>query len=618
MLPLTKFASIAKTHRERIAIGESESNLSYAELDCAANRIAHKLDRAGVRKGDFVAIAIGRSGQFIIAMLGVAKLGAVYVPLDPQSPPERNQQISRAIPIKFTLIAGDKVLLPEEIFTIDIEELLANPEQISPEPLLVTDIAADDLLYVIFTSGTTGTPNGVGITHGNLQALMWATDCLFDFDEHDVWSFFHSPAFDFSVWEIWGALLHGGSISIIPYWSSRNPRLFHEMVLRTKVTVLSQTPTAFRQYLAVEEQLSEPVAHCLRYVVLGGEALNPIILKPWFERYGDKTPKIINMFGITETTVHTTFRQLTHADAHSWVSDIGTPLPGVTLRLVDTEKQEVAPGMIGEILVAGPTVSVGYLNNHQLSGKRFIMLKFPNDDSPRTYYCSRDLARQLYSGKLEYIGRLDQQVKIRGFRIELGEIETALRKLDQVRDAVVLPLRDRCGNPELAAALVLKDGVKFNIRNTRQLLATMLPSYMIPTRLIALEKIPMTNNGKVDIAALSKKFIPYANNQCMPVLSQAGVENLIAEIFKEVIGLDQVNRTDNFLDLGGHSLMAVEIIERIREATRFEIDVRALFEEKLATLVSNVYTALMMPSEASVPLPNSNTPESKKHQTLSS
>jgi amino acid adenylation domain-containing protein len=339
---------------------------------------------------------------------------------------------------------------------------------------------------VIYTSGSTGRPKGVGVRHHNVTRLLDSTECWFSFGAEDAWTLFHSYAFDFSVWELWGALLYGGRVVVVPYWVSRSPESFLELLRRQRVTVLNQTPSTFRQLVAAEEA-AEPGSLALREVIFGGEALAPSSLAPWFARHGDARPRLVNMYGITETTVHVTWRALESADSEAeGRSPIGVPIPDLQLFVVDRWGGLVPPGVAGELCIGGAGLATGYLSRPALTATRFVPNGFSEVPGERLYR-SGDLGRNLPSGELEYLGRIDFQVKVRGFRIELGEIESALHRSPSVREAVVL-LRGE-GSAGRLVAWVVPDG-ETSPEALREELLTRLPEYMVPAAFVQLERFP--------------------------------------------------------------------------------------------------------------------------------
>ena len=425
-----------------------------------------------------------------------------------------------------------------------------------------TCVTPDHTAYVIYTSGSTGKPKGCMITHRNVARLMRATERWFGFNERDVWTLFHSCAFDFSVWEIWGALLYGGRVVVVPFMVSRSPEAFYELLAKERVTVLSQTPSAFRQLIQAEEAVGQREL-ALRYVIFGGEALEMQSLRPWFERHGDQMPQLVNMYGITETTVHVSYRPLSKNDVRSG-SVIGVPIPDLQIYILDPRRQPVPIGVPGEMYVGGAGLARGYLNRRDLTAERFIPDLVSGRPNSRLYRTG-DLARFLPGRDIEYLGRIDHQVKIRGFRIELGEIESVLCEHSAVREAVVLAREDVPGSRRLAAYLVTTSPAP-EISVLRDHLKKQLPEYMVPASFVFLEKLPLTGNGKID-----RKALPVPEQQ-RPELADRYVapttaaEKELAAIWSKVLRVEQVGVNDNFFELGGDSILSIQTISLARQA----------------------------------------------------
>jgi amino acid adenylation domain-containing protein len=454
--------------------------------------------------------------------------------------------------------------------------------------------------YVIYTSGSTGKPKGVVVTHQNVVRLFKQTEHWYGFDSSDVWTLFHSYTFDFSVWELWGALFYGGRLVVVPYWISRSPAEFYQLLAREKVTVLNQTPSAFRQLLWAEANAPAQLPLELRYVIFGGEALELQSLQPWFERHGDEKPLLVNMYGITETTVHVTYRRIRKADLTSGVgSVIGVPIPDLRVYLLDEKLEPVPIGVPGEIFVSGSGVARGYLNRAELSEQRF--LTDPFSSQPARLYRSGDLARYTTRGELEYLGRMDHQVKIRGFRVELGEIESALNSHPAIRESVAIASTGADGSNKLIAYIVPRVQTQrsngqsrsaetsridvvatspqtrlSDVNEVREFLRAKLPDYMVPSAFVPLDSLPLTSNGKVDRRALpppgneqpTEAFIPPRNP----------TERALVQIWGELLGRKSVSIHENFFHIGGHSLLATQVIWRIAGTLQVDLPVRALFE----------------------------------------
>src|SRR5205823_2413743 len=389
----------------------------------------------------------------------------------------------------------------------------------------------ENAAYLIYTSGSTGRPKGVIVTHGNVMRLFAATDSWYRFNSSDIWTMFHSYAFDFSVWEIWGALLYGGRLIVVPKDTARSPEEFHRLVCREKVTVLNQTPSAFRQFIAAQAGSAEE--HCLRYVVFGGEALEMATLKPWYEKNEEHRPRLINMYGITETTVHVTYCALLKEDAgRRGGSPIGRRILDLRAYILDAHGEPVPVGVAGELYIGGAGVARGYLNRPELTAERFVPDPF-GDEAGGRLYRTGDLGRWLGDGNIEFLGRNDFQVKIRGFRIELGEIEARLLEHPAVREAVVLAREDAPGEKRLVAYYT---GEAAEVEGLRAHLSAKLPEYMVPAAYVRLDGLPLTPNGKLDRAALPAPDGEAYAQQAYEA-PQGPVEEALAAIWSELLGV---------------------------------------------------------------------------------
>ncbi|HEU5132804.1 MAG TPA: amino acid adenylation domain-containing protein, partial [Pyrinomonadaceae bacterium] len=444
--------------------------ITYRELDHRANQLAHHLKSLGVGPDVLVSIFMERSVEMLVGLLAVLKAGGAYVPIDPAYPAERVSFIleDTAAPVLLTQQSLSSVLPAHNARVVCLDEHQEAIEHASAEPL-TANVSPDNLAYIIYTSGSTGKPKGVMVTHRNVCRLFAATQNSFAFDDRDVWTLFHSYAFDFSVWEMWGALLYGGSVVIVPYWVSRSPEAFYEMLVRERVTVLNQTPSAFRQLCQIDEKSTREVQQslALRFVIFGGEALDFESLGQWFRDHGDEQPQLVNMYGITETTVHVTERRVRAADLTANAGSlIGRPISDLRGYVLDQKMELLPTGVPGELYVGGGGVARGYLWRPELTAERFVPDPFSGEQGTRLYRTG-DLVRYRTQGELEYLGRVDQQVKIRGFRIEPGEIESALEQHEEVREAVVIASEDRPGEPRLIAYII--PGQNHNQHNEAEL-----------------------------------------------------------------------------------------------------------------------------------------------------
>ncbi|MEO3784917.1 amino acid adenylation domain-containing protein [Actinocorallia sp. B10E7] len=519
------------------------ASLTYRELNERANRLARHLIAHGAGPEEFVALALPRSLDLVVGVLAVLKTGAAYVPVDPDYPADR---IAYMLEDSRPVLTVDAALL--ESADLDSHDP-ANPD---------VPMSPDNPAYVIYTSGSTGRPKGVVIPHQNVIRLMSSTEPWFHFGPDDVWTLFHSYAFDFSVWELWGPLMHGGRLVVVPYLTSRSPEDFLRLLSAEKVTVLNQTPSAFYQLMAADAA-NPGLELSLRYVVFGGEALELGRLEDWYSRHADDAPVLVNMYGITETTVHVSHIALDRAYCQEAPgSIIGVGIPDLRIYVLDDTLQPVPAGTVGELYVAGAGLARGYLNRPDLSAMRFVADPFGEPGS--RMYRTGDLGRWRRDGGLEYLGRADDQVQLRGFRIELGEIEAALVRHPAVTDAAVIVREDRPGDKRLVAYVV---GGPVDSAELRRFVNQDLPDYMVPAAVVAMDALPLTANGKLDRRALPAPDFSANVSGRAPRTPQ---EETLAALFAEVLGLERVGIDDGFFDLGGDSIIAIQLVSRARQS----------------------------------------------------
>lgn len=592
------FSDQAQRTPNDVALIYQHHKLTYQELDEKSTQLASlilesyekhkdfKSDPLSEDEPTFIGICVERSLDMVIGILGILKTGAAYVALDPTLPKERLKFIIEDANCQYILTqekikqnilkniskTGEKKHLMICLDTVELKNsaLSSNLNFLK---------RSSDLAYVIYTSGTTGNPKGVKQTHHNVQRLLATTQSKFHFNKQDIWTLFHACTFDFSVWEMWGCLLYGGRLIIPTHEQTRDPALFHKLVVDEKVTVLNQTPSAFQGFMQ-EDMIGTTKISTLRYIIFGGEALKIEKLAPWWEKYGDTHPKLINMYGITETTVHTTYKLLKQTDLNvTGVSNIGKPLDDLTTYIVDKYLNLLPIGVPGELLIGNAGLSPGYINQPELTSEKFIASPFLNLTEIKNkklageetrLYKSGDLVRWLEDGNLEYLGRIDNQVKIHGFRIELNEIESVLNKHSDIQQASARIVE--CDETkQLVAYYVVKKntkGIKKEIatEKLREYLKARLPNYMLPSFLIALEEMPLTANMKLDFKALP---LPNSSNIILdtPLSAQkiTKTEKLLIDVWKKVLGAPNIKVSDNFFNVGGDSISSIRIVYAAKE-----------------------------------------------------
>ncbi|MGF1552988.1 MAG: amino acid adenylation domain-containing protein [Paracoccaceae bacterium] len=571
-----RFAAVARTRPDAVALVDGDAAMTYGDLDARANRLANHLRARGVGPGVLVGLCLERSFDLVVAVIAILKAGGAYVPLDPRSPRERVGLILEDSEVGLVitetalepLVAGRGAAMVRT--DADAEAIAAES---AGEP--VSGVALSDPIYVIYTSGTTGRPKGVKLSHGNVARLFTATASFYRFGADDVWTLFHSIAFDVSVWEMWGALLHGGRLVVVPYLVSRSPAEFLSLLSEHGVTVLNQSPSAFRPLVEAEARHPLPEPARLAWIVFSGEPLDLPSLRAWIARHGDARPTLVNMYGITEVTVHATIKVVRAADLERTRATIGAPIADLRLDLLDPLGAPVPVGVPGEIHVAGKGVALGYHARPELTAARFLPDPGAAEPEARRYR-SGDLARYLPDGDIEYLGRIDTQVKLRGFRIELGEIEATLATHADVADAVVVG-RDLDGaRARLVAYVVARAGAAADPGALRRHLAARLPEYMVPARFVALEALPLTGNGTLDRRALPDDAD--LEEDARPVAAPRDtLEQRLVAIWEKLLRRRPVGIRDDFFALGGHSLLAVQMMAEIGAVLGEEPPVATLF-----------------------------------------
>ncbi|HEY0640599.1 MAG TPA: amino acid adenylation domain-containing protein [Pseudonocardiaceae bacterium] len=541
-----RFAAWCRHEPGRIAVSWGDERLSYRELAARVAPLAVRLRALGVGPGVLVGVYLPRGIDLVVAMLAVACAGGGAVPVDRRHPAARLRAVLADASASMLLTCRDTA------GDLDVRIVHVDDDLPPSAELPVGKAGPGDVAYVIYTSGSTGSPKGVVVEHAQLARLFDATRGWFEFGPDDVWTLFHSIAFDFSVWELWGALANGGRLVVVPDETVRDPAAFRRLVLAEGVTVLNQTPSAFRALMQADlEAAQDPSPFRLRLVILGGEMLTVTGLRPWLDRYGDARPALVNMYGITETTVHVTYRPINRADLDgSARSPIGEPIPDLAVRVVDPRGGPVPVGVPGELHVGGAGVARGYLGRPELTAERFVQ-----DDGIR-WYRTGDRVRWLPDGGLEFLGRIDDQVKIRGHRVEPAEVEHVLNEHPQVRESVVVAAGTD-GHRRLVAYVV---GSQPDWPRLREWLADRLPDHLVPAGLVTLDRLPLTPNGKVDRSALPDPEPSRPDDGLVD--PRTDVERVLAEVWAEVLGLERVGIADNFFALGGDSILTIQAVAR--------------------------------------------------------
>ncbi|MBT5231181.1 MAG: amino acid adenylation domain-containing protein, partial [Methylococcales bacterium] len=545
-----RFSESVVAFPDNVAVRVNGKALTYAELNSQSDALAQRLVSLGVMPGDLVAICLGRSANVPLAILAVLKSGAAYVPVDPNSPEARLSYILADAQANIVVTTEKHQALLEDYagqkVVLDQADTAKTPSDAVDLPL----VESNSLAYVIYTSGSTGNPKGVPVSHAQVDRLFTSTASQFLFSERDVWTLFHSYAFDFSVWELWGALRYGGCCVIVPYEVSRSPQLFYDLVVDENVTVLNQTPSAFYQFAAIDEKQSHSLS--LSHVIFGGEGLNVSQLTSWFERHGDDAPALVNMYGITETTVHVAYHRLRQHDLLQQQDCIGLPISDLSVVLLNQYGLPAPFDAPGEIAVMGAGVCTGYLNQPALTQQKFKTLA-----NNQRGYQSGDLGYYREDGLLAYIGRIDQQIQLRGFRIELGEIQHHCAQFEGVQQCVVQV--KSVNNDERIIAYVIADR-EIKHKSIRRWLKDYLPEYMLPSYVIQLAVFPMTLNGKVNVDAL-----PLPKQKSVSPQFLTDTEKLMQQQWQQLLGSEEVRADDNFFELGGHSLIATQALSRVRD-----------------------------------------------------
>ncbi|AET57957.1 amino acid adenylation domain-containing protein [Paenibacillus terrae HPL-003] len=545
-----------------VALSYNQQTLTYRELDEMSNRLARYLIRKDIVSETIVAISVERSFEMVVGILAIIKAGATYMPIDPHYPVERIEYTLEDSGASFLLVDNPSCVPTN--YTGQVITLRDNHWTQESGQALTELNTPSSRAYIIYTSGSTGKPKGVMVEHRNVVQLLFNSTHLFDFDHRDVWTMFHSMCFDFSVWEMYGALLRGGRLVIVSKETAQDTTQFRQLLLEEKVTVLNQTPSAFNMLSAQEEPHSSPLH--IRKIIFGGEELSPVQLKKWNDKY--PYTELINMYGITETTVHVTYKRITQQEIDSNRSNIGTTMATLNAYILDDQYHLMPIGIPGELYVTGGGVTRGYLNRVELTEERFIDNPFKPGEK---MYKSGDLARWLPNEDMEYLGRIDHQVKIRGHRIELNEVSTQLLIYSGVKEGTVLAKQDKDGYSYLCAYLVPEED--YSLEDLRQHMANSLPEYMVPSFYVEMEQLPINSNGKIQRSGLPEPA-DMKKRDLHVVEPVNELEFKLVNIYQDVLGFQHISTTDHFLKLGGHSLKAAMLVSRIHKSLEIQVSIR--------------------------------------------
>jgi amino acid adenylation domain-containing protein len=540
--------------------------LTYGKLNDKANQLVKILKGKGPIAGKeiIVAMLLERSLEVVVGILGIIKAGAAYLPIDTEYPTERINYMltdSGANLLLTTKKDANKITFSGHIIYLEDIEIFTT-EHKNPE----FPINSNSLAYIIYTSGTTGKPKGVMIEHKNVVRLLFNDKNLFDFSSNDNWTMFHSYCFDFSVWEMYGSLLYGGNLIIISRMETRNPEEFLKILKRYAITVLNQTPSAFH-ILANEEEKCKGKELVLRYVIFGGEALRPGILKNWKDKY--PTTKLINMYGITETTVHVTYKEIKEKEISLNISNIGKPIPTLSNYIMDDGLMLLPVGVPGELCVGGEGVGRGYLNRVELTDTKFV--KNPYKPKERLYR-SGDISKWFDDGDMLYMGRLDRQIELRGFRIEPGEIDSNLLNYKEIKEAVTVARVDGSGDTYLCAYIVSDSPLQ--TAELRDYLGKKLPHHMVPSYFVQIDRIPLTPNGKINGAALPDPEIIETDHVVPPANK---IQEKLLNIWQAVLEQKKLGIRCNFFNCGGDSIKAIKLLNLINAAFHSNLKIPDLY-----------------------------------------
>jgi amino acid adenylation domain-containing protein len=580
-LNLPRFlAARMAAHAERVALRSGAHRLSYVVLDRRATQLARALRRRGIGRGMLVGLCVSRAVGMVVAQLGILKAGAAYVPLDPAYPAERLAYMAEDA--QLALLVSETEFVPlldwprERTLLLDADASLVHAESeaaLAPEPAL--DAQPQDPAYVIYTSGSTGRPKGVRVPHGAVVNFLLSMAREPGLDAGDVLVAVTTLSFDIAVLELLLPLCVGAQVVLASREQVLDGRALRALLESSAASVMQATPSSWRMLIESGWQGSPGFK-----ALIGGEALAPDLAQQLLARCGS----LWNLYGPTETTVWSSCWKVV---APEQGIRIGRPIANTQVHVLDEHGQRCPIGVAGEIFIGGAGVTLGYHDRPELTAQRFV--RDPFSDAPQArMYRTGDRGRWTHDGQLEHLGRLDDQVKVRGHRIELGEIESVLAEHAQVARAVVIVREDRPGDARLVAYVVARQGASApDATGLREHLRSRLPSYMLPQHFIALAELPLLPNGKIDRKALpAPAQVTDEHSAASNELPQTTAEQLVAQIWQELLNIPHVVRTDNFFDLGGHSLLAMRALHLLQQRAGIVLELRRLVFENLAQIAA--------------------------------